>query len=164
MQLRGPLVGPDRWWYHTLLKGTIHDTLAIALASPYLAGAKATRTYCNARGPIYDVSVTDVRQVGHVDWPGSSSTNDTSILKPLEYPFDRRLYLYGEFAADRSHPVSPSFPATLLQLSQELYGSRPRRDFPNDRTEEFYQEEEEEKRTDGVANKEVLRKRHCWSN
>ncbi|MCD9641779.1 hypothetical protein HAX54_028214 [Datura stramonium] len=26
----------------------------------------------------------------------------------------------------------------LLHLSQELYGSRPRRDFPNDRTEEFY--------------------------
>jgi len=28
MQLRGPLVGPDRWWYHTLLKGTVRDTLA----------------------------------------------------------------------------------------------------------------------------------------
>lgn len=26
------------------------------------------------------------------------------------------------------------YPYTLLQLSQELYGSRPRRDFPNDRT------------------------------
>jgi hypothetical protein len=28
MQLRGPLVGPDRWWSHTLLKGTVRDTLA----------------------------------------------------------------------------------------------------------------------------------------
>ena len=28
MQLRGPLVGPDRWWYHTLLKETVRDTLA----------------------------------------------------------------------------------------------------------------------------------------
>lgn len=28
MQLRGPLVGPDRWWYHTLLKGTVRETLA----------------------------------------------------------------------------------------------------------------------------------------
>lgn len=28
MQLRGPLVGPDRWWYQTLLKGTVRETLA----------------------------------------------------------------------------------------------------------------------------------------
>jgi hypothetical protein len=28
MQLRGPLVGPDRWCSHTLLKGTVRDTLA----------------------------------------------------------------------------------------------------------------------------------------
>lgn len=28
MQLRGPLVGPDRWWSHTLLKGTVRETLA----------------------------------------------------------------------------------------------------------------------------------------
>jgi len=28
MLLRGPLVGPDRWWSHTLLKGTVRDTLA----------------------------------------------------------------------------------------------------------------------------------------
>lgn len=28
MQLRGPLVGTDRWWYHTLLKGTVRDTPA----------------------------------------------------------------------------------------------------------------------------------------
>ncbi|MCE5166871.1 hypothetical protein HAX54_028426, partial [Datura stramonium] len=34
--------------------------------------------------------------------PGSSSANETSILKPLKYLFDRCLYLYGEFAADRS--------------------------------------------------------------
>jgi hypothetical protein len=66
------------------------------------------RTYRDARGPIYDVSVADVRQAGHVDWPGSSSANETSIPKPSEYFFDRRLYLYGEFAADRSRPVSPS--------------------------------------------------------
>lgn len=71
------------------------------------------RTYRNVRGPIYDVSVADVRQAGHVDWPGSSSANETSIPKPSEYLFDRRLYLYGEFAADRSRPVSPSFPRRL---------------------------------------------------
>ena len=52
------------------------------------------RTYRDARGPIYDVSVADVRQAGHVDWPGSSSANETSIPKPSEYLFDRRLYLY----------------------------------------------------------------------
>jgi hypothetical protein len=28
MQLRGPLVGPDRWWSHSLLKGTVRETLA----------------------------------------------------------------------------------------------------------------------------------------
>lgn len=71
------------------------------------------RTYRDARGPIYDVSVADVRQAGHVDWPGSSLANDTSILKPSEYLFDRRLYLYGEFTAERSCPVSPSFPCRL---------------------------------------------------
>uniref|UniRef100_A0A2N9GL20 Cytochrome oxidase subunit I profile domain-containing protein n=1 Tax=Fagus sylvatica TaxID=28930 RepID=A0A2N9GL20_FAGSY len=53
------------------------------------------------------------RQAGHVDWPGSSSANDTSIPKPSEYLFDRRLHLYGEFAADRSRPVSSSFPRRL---------------------------------------------------
>ena len=68
------------------------------------------RTYRDAREPIYDVSVADVCQAGQVDWPGSSSANETSISKPLEYLFDRRFYLYGEFAADRSRPVSPSFP------------------------------------------------------
>ena len=71
------------------------------------------RTYRDARGPIYDVSVTDVRQASHVDWPGSSSTNDTSISKPSKYLFVRRLYLYGEFAVDRSRPVSSSFPRRL---------------------------------------------------
>ena len=71
------------------------------------------RTYRDARGPIYDVSVADVRQAGHVDWPGSSSANDTSIPKPSEYLFDRRLYLYGEFAAERSSPVSPYLPSLL---------------------------------------------------
>ena len=53
------------------------------------------KTYCDARGPIYDVSVADVRQAGHVDWPGSSSANDTSIPKPSEYHFDRRLEMDG---------------------------------------------------------------------
>ncbi|KAK8619294.1 hypothetical protein V6N13_133259 [Hibiscus sabdariffa] len=48
------------------------------------------RTYRDAREPIYDVSVADVRQAGHVDWPGSSSANDTSIPKPSKYLFDRR--------------------------------------------------------------------------
>ncbi|KAL8104437.1 hypothetical protein AgCh_028596 [Apium graveolens] len=71
------------------------------------------RTYRDARGPIYDVFVADVRQPGRVDCPGSSSANKSSIPKPSEYLFDRRLYLYGEFAADRSRPVSPSFPRRL---------------------------------------------------
>ncbi|KAL8477488.1 hypothetical protein ACS0TY_029689 [Phlomoides rotata] len=71
------------------------------------------RTYRDARGPIYDVFIADVRQVGRVDWPGPSSANETSILKPLEYLFYRHLYLYGEFTADRSRPVSPSFPHRL---------------------------------------------------
>lgn len=71
------------------------------------------KTYSDARGPIYDVSVADVRQAGHVDWPGSSSANDTSIPQPSEYLFDRRLEMYGEFAADRSRPVSSSFPLSL---------------------------------------------------
>lgn len=71
------------------------------------------RTYRDACGPIYDVSVADVCQAGHVDWPGSSSANETSIPKPSKYLFDRCLYLYGEFAADRSRPVSPSFPRRL---------------------------------------------------
>lgn len=30
------------------------------------------RIYRDARGPIYDVSIADVREVGHVDWPESS--------------------------------------------------------------------------------------------
>lgn len=34
MQLRGPLVGPDRWWYHTLLEGTVRDTLASYGSAP----------------------------------------------------------------------------------------------------------------------------------
>ncbi|CAN6440312.1 unnamed protein product [Victoria cruziana] len=70
-------------------------------------------TYRDACGPIYDVSITDVRQVGHVGWPGSSPANETSIPKPSEYLFDRRLYPYGEFAAERSRLVSPSFPRRL---------------------------------------------------
>ncbi|GJY04722.1 hypothetical protein Tco_0370662 [Tanacetum coccineum] len=72
------------------------------------------RTYRDARRPIYDVSVAGVCQAGHVDWPGSSSANETSIPKPSEYLFDRRLYLYGEFPSDRSRPVSLSFPRRLL--------------------------------------------------
>ncbi|KAL8108844.1 hypothetical protein AgCh_025082 [Apium graveolens] len=151
MQLRGPLVGPDRWWYYTLLKGTVRETLtsygsapesgppfpltngprtnlsSLSLSRPaelvvdnrsdlvkiVAAPVVGQRTYRDARGPIYDVSVADVRPAGRVDWPGSSSANETSIPKPSEYLFDRRLYLYGEFAADRSHPVSPSFPRRL---------------------------------------------------
>ncbi|KAL2549840.1 Uncharacterized protein Fot_11370 [Forsythia ovata] len=46
----------------------------------------------------------------HVDWPRSFSANETSIPKPSEYLFDRHLYLYGEFVADRSRPVSPLIP------------------------------------------------------
>ena len=34
MQLRGPLVGPDRWWYYTLLKGTVRETLASYGSAP----------------------------------------------------------------------------------------------------------------------------------
>ena len=71
------------------------------------------RTYRDARGPIYEVSVADVRQAGHVDWPGSSSANETSIPKPSKYLFDRRLYLYGELPSNRSRPVSLSFPRRL---------------------------------------------------
>ena len=71
------------------------------------------RTYRDARGPIYDVFVANVHQAGHVDWPGSSLANDTSIPMPLKYLFDRRLYLYGEFAVDRSRPMSSSFPHCL---------------------------------------------------
>ncbi|CAN6453634.1 unnamed protein product [Victoria cruziana] len=71
------------------------------------------RTYRDACGSIYDVSVADVCQAGHVGWPGSSPANETSIPKPSEYLFDRRLYPYGEFIAERSRPVSPSFPRRL---------------------------------------------------
>ncbi|KAF3455839.1 hypothetical protein FNV43_RR00481 [Rhamnella rubrinervis] len=71
------------------------------------------KTYCDAYRPFYDVSVIDVHQAGHVDWLRSSSANETSILKPSKYLFDRRLYLYGEFSTDRSHPVSSSFPRHL---------------------------------------------------
>ncbi|GJT04329.1 hypothetical protein Tco_0838791 [Tanacetum coccineum] len=71
------------------------------------------RTYRDARGPIYDVSVADVRQAGHVDWSRSSSANETSTPKPSEYLFYRRLYLYGEFPSDRSCPVSLSLPRRL---------------------------------------------------
>ena len=60
------------------------------------------RTYRDACGPIYDVSVADVCQAGHVDWPGSSSANETSIPKPSKYLFDRCLYLYGEFGQRES--------------------------------------------------------------
>ena len=40
--------------------------------------------------------------------------NETSIRKPSEYLFDRRLYLYGKFEADRCWLVSPFFPCLLL--------------------------------------------------
>ena len=55
------------------------------------------RTYRDARGPIYYVSVADVGQRGHVDWPGSSSANETSIPKPSarniipKYPKDSNI-------------------------------------------------------------------------
>ncbi|CAN6462372.1 unnamed protein product [Victoria cruziana] len=84
------------------------------LVKVVVAPVVGQRTYRDARRPIYDVSVTDVRQVGHVGWPGSSPANGTSIPKPSEYLFDRRLYSYGEFAVERSHPMSPSFPRRLL--------------------------------------------------
>ncbi|KAI3664946.1 hypothetical protein L6452_43559 [Arctium lappa] len=71
------------------------------------------RTYRDACRPIYYVSVTDVRLAGHVDWPGSSLANETSVPKPSEYLFDRSFYLYGEFASDRSRSVSLSFPRRL---------------------------------------------------
>ena len=35
------------------------------------------RTYSDACGPIYDVSVANVCQASHVDWRGSFSANDT---------------------------------------------------------------------------------------
>lgn len=41
MQLRGPLVGPDRLWFNTLLKGTVRETLAsygsVLESRPYLS-------------------------------------------------------------------------------------------------------------------------------
>ncbi|GJV46195.1 hypothetical protein Tco_1430731 [Tanacetum coccineum] len=37
------------------------------------------RTYRDARGPIYDVSAADVRQAGHVDWPGRPKKKDTQV-------------------------------------------------------------------------------------
>lgn len=49
-------------------------------------------TYRDAREPIDDVFVADVRQAGHVGRPGSSPANDTSIPKPLEYLSHRCLY------------------------------------------------------------------------
>ncbi|KAL2507321.1 Uncharacterized protein Fot_30968 [Forsythia ovata] len=75
------------------------------------------KTYRDARGPIYDVSVADVHQAGHVDWPGSSSANETSIPKPSEYLFERHLYLYGEFAA---HIVTPFVPPYTNQHNEHL--------------------------------------------
>lgn len=53
------------------------------------------KTYCNARKPIDDVSVADVRQAGHVGWAGLPMANDTSVTKPLEYLLRRRLDSYG---------------------------------------------------------------------
>ncbi|KAL3522716.1 hypothetical protein ACH5RR_015550 [Cinchona calisaya] len=72
------------------------------------------RTYRDAHRPIYDISIAEVHQADHVDWPGSSSDIETSIYKPSEYLFHRRLYSYGEFTADRSRPVSLSFLRRLL--------------------------------------------------
>ena len=47
------------------------------------------RTSRDAREPIDDVFVADVRQAGHVGWTGLPLANDISIQKPLEY------FLYG---------------------------------------------------------------------
>ena len=84
------------------------------------------RTYRDAREQIYDVSVADVRQAGHVDWsarePANAHTSANETSKPSEYLFDRRFYLYGEFAADRSRPVSPSF--VRLLCPKERWMSR----------------------------------------
>ncbi|PNY16291.1 hypothetical protein L195_g013008 [Trifolium pratense] len=49
------------------------------------------------------VFVTDVRQAGHMDWPGSSSTNDTSILKPSEY-----LYIGASICMGNSLSIDPA--------------------------------------------------------
>jgi len=71
------------------------------------------KTYSEASVPIDYVSVADVRKRGYVDRPWSSLANYTSIPKPSEYLFHRRPYLYGEFAAERSRPVSLYFPRCL---------------------------------------------------
>ncbi|KAL3516636.1 hypothetical protein ACH5RR_023538 [Cinchona calisaya] len=86
-----------------------HD-LCLDLVKVVAAPIVGQRTYCDACRLIYNVPVADVRQADHMDWPRSSSANETSMSKPLEYLFDRRLYLYGEFAADRSRKVSLLLP------------------------------------------------------
>ncbi|WMV40689.1 hypothetical protein MTR67_034074 [Solanum verrucosum] len=57
------------------------------------------------RGPIYDVFVADVRQAGYMDWPGSSSANNSSILKPSnreELPDETisEFWMLAKFASD----------------------------------------------------------------
>ncbi|GJV21436.1 hypothetical protein Tco_1370456 [Tanacetum coccineum] len=96
--------GPGRGEYCRTTNLVVDNRLD--LVKVVVALVVGQKTYRDARGPIYDVSVTDVRQAGHVDWPWSSSANETSILKPSEYLFDRRLYLYEEFHSDRSSPTA----------------------------------------------------------
>ncbi|KAI3757611.1 hypothetical protein L6452_05153 [Arctium lappa] len=66
------------------------------------------RTYRDARGPIYDVSVADVRQAGHVDWPGSSSANETLIPKPSIFLIGASICMGTSLMIDLAQSPYPS--------------------------------------------------------
>ncbi|MFS8013019.1 hypothetical protein Hanom_Chr14g01327821 [Helianthus anomalus] len=54
MQLRGPLVGPDRWWYHTLLKGTVRSFSL--LPSPRASGRTVALAYLQVQALAVEAS------------------------------------------------------------------------------------------------------------
>nr|GEU51005.1 ribonuclease H-like domain-containing protein [Tanacetum cinerariifolium] len=92
------------------------------------------RTYRDARGPIYDVSIADVRQAGHMDWLGSSSANETLIMKPLYFGVDAAeefkknmiIILNGDSPAPTRvidgvlQPVAPTTAEQMLARKNEL--------------------------------------------
>lgn len=63
----------------------------IKVVATLIVGQKTSR---DARKPIDDVFVADVRQAGHVGWTGLPLANDISIPKPLEYFIYERPDLY----------------------------------------------------------------------
>lgn len=63
------------------------DLIKVVATSIAIVGQK---TSCDAREPIDDVFVADVRQAGHVGWTGLPLVNHTSVPKPLEYLLRRR--------------------------------------------------------------------------